>query len=232
MRKLLPAAAAAVALSAGLASASDGALDGRPSDLPRAGERSPDRDRGGRRARARSHVSLHLSRHAVLRGDGVRVRGRARPGGRQRVKLVLRGPATRVRRLTTRADGTFAVRLKPRRTGSYTVRAYRAHDRRGRGAASKRRRLWAYRYAGASYYGPGLYGNGVACGGTLRPGTLGVAHKTLPCGTRVKLRYRGRTVTVPVIDRGPYVGGREWDLTGATARALGFSGVGTVWTTA
>lgn len=45
------------------------------------------------------------------------------------------------------------------------------------------------------------------------------------------IRYNGRQVTVPVIDRGPYVGGREWDLTGATARALGFDGVGTIWTT-
>jgi rare lipoprotein A len=37
---------------------------------------------------------------------------------------------------------------------------------------------------------------------------------------------------VPVIDRGPYVAGREWDLTGATARALGFSGAGVIWSTA
>ena len=78
----------------------------------------------------------------------------------------------------------------------------------------------------ASYYGPGLYGNGVACGGTLHPGTLGVAHKTLPCGTMVKLRYHGRSVTVPVIDRGPYVAGRDYDLTEATKERLGFPGLG------
>ena len=83
----------------------------------------------------------------------------------------------------------------------------------------------------ASWYGPGLYGGHLACGGTLGPGTLGVANKSLPCGTRVTLRYHGREVTVPVIDRGPYVGGREWDLTGATARRLGFDGVGVVWST-
>ena len=58
--------------------------------------------------------------------------------------------------------------------------------------ASAPRHLTSYRQAGASFYGPGLYGNGVACGGTLMPGTLGVAHKTLPCGTMVKLRYHGR----------------------------------------
>jgi rare lipoprotein A len=86
----------------------------------------------------------------------------------------------------------------------------------------------AYRLAGASYYGPGLYGNGMACGGTLLPGTLGVAHKTLPCGSRVRLRYRGRSVTVRVVDRGPYVAGRDFDLTTATKDRLRFPGVGTI----
>src|SRR5262245_38422346 len=42
------------------------------------------------------------------------------------------------------------------------------------------------RSAGATWYGPGLYGNGTACGQTLWPGTIGVAHRTLPCGTTVK----------------------------------------------
>jgi len=112
--------------------------------------------------------------------------------------------------------------------GNYRVRAYGIHGARSRGDASPARRLTAYRAAGASYYGPGLYGNGVACGGTLLPGTLGVAHKTLPCGTKVKLRYRGRAVTVPVIDRGPYVAGRDYDLTEATKLRLGFPGVGIV----
>ena len=108
------------------------------------------------------------------------------------------------------------------------MRAFGIHDRRTRGSASAARRLTSYRHAGASYYGPGLYGDGVACGGTLQPGTLGVAHKTLPCGTKVKLRYRGRTVTVPVIDRGPYVAGRDYDLTEAIKERLGFPGVGMV----
>ena len=55
---------------------------------------------------------------------------------------------------------------------------------------------------------------------------MGVANKTLPCGTLVTLRYDGRTVRVAVIDRGPYVAGREFDLTEATKQALGFGGVG------
>jgi rare lipoprotein A (peptidoglycan hydrolase) len=80
-----------------------------------------------------------------------------------------------------------------------------------------------YRRVKATWYGPGLYGNRLACGGRLRTRTLGVAHKSLPCGTKVALRYRGRTVVVPVIDRGPYARGVSYDLTEATARQLGMT---------
>ncbi|MGK2931452.1 MAG: RlpA-like double-psi beta-barrel domain-containing protein [Solirubrobacterales bacterium] len=78
----------------------------------------------------------------------------------------------------------------------------------------------------ASWYGPGLYGNGVACGGTLRPSTVGVAHKTLPCGSTVLVGYRGRFLKTKVIDRGPYIAGRSLDLTYAGADALGFIDAG------
>ena len=85
-----------------------------------------------------------------------------------------------------------------------------------------------FRYAGASWYGPGLWGNKTACGATLRRGTLGVAHKTLPCGTTVKFVYHGHALITRVIDRGPYVKGRAFDLTQAASEALGFEGVGRV----
>ncbi len=55
----------------------------------------------------------------------------------------------------------------------------------------------------------------------LRHATLGVANRTLPCGTKVSLLWHGRTLVVPVIDRGPYANGADWDLTSATAQALG-----------
>jgi rare lipoprotein A (peptidoglycan hydrolase) len=58
-----------------------------------------------------------------------------------------------------------------------------------------------------------------------------VANRTLPCGTKVTLRYGSRSVTVPVIDRGPFSGSREWDLTAATKSRLGFPDTGVVWTT-
>ena len=212
MRKLLPAVAAATALTIGLAPAA-------------AQSERKDHDQ---RERVRSHVSLHLSTHTVLSGNGLAVHGKVRPSGRHRVKIVFRGRDTAVRGVTTKPNGTFALRWAPERTGSYAVRAYGAHGKRVRASRSVPRRVTAYRFAHASYYGPGLYGNGVACGGTLLPGTMGVAHKTLPCGTKVKLRYRGRTVTVPVIDRGPYVPGRDYDLTEAVKQRLGFPGIGTV----
>jgi peptidoglycan lytic transglycosylase len=177
-------------------------------------------------ARAASHVSLHVSRHSAISGGrGVVLSGRVRPAGRHRVKLVLRGAGGDVLKTTSRPNGAFAVRWRPSRPGAIRIRAYGIHDRATRGSASFSRRLTAYRQAEASYYGPGLYGNGVACGGTLEPGTLGVASKTLPCGARVTFRYHGRSVTVPVIDRGPYVAGRDFDLTEATRQRLGFPGV-------
>jgi rare lipoprotein A len=80
----------------------------------------------------------------------------------------------------------------------------------------------------ASFYGAPLFGNGVACGGILHPWTLGVANKTLPCGTKVLFQYGSRAIEVKVIDRGPYIAGREWDLTAATAVALHFPGLGPV----
>jgi rare lipoprotein A (peptidoglycan hydrolase) len=77
------------------------------------------------------------------------------------------------------------------------------------------------------------YGLGLACGGVLGREQLGVAHKTAPCGTLITFTYGGRSLTVPVIDRGPYIAGREWDLTGATADALGFPGLGQIeWSVA
>lgn len=73
----------------------------------------------------------------------------------------------------------------------------------------------------ASWYGPGFYGNRTACGHTYTPEVLGVAHRTLRCGTRIALTSpRGITLTVAVIDRGPYVAGRSLDLSNATRTAL------------
>ena len=57
----------------------------------------------------------------------------------------------------------------------------------------------------SSWYGPGFFGNRTACGQNLKKSTMGVAHRTLPCGTKVVFGYRGRYVRTRVIDRGPFV---------------------------
>jgi rare lipoprotein A len=131
----------------------------------------------------------------------------------------------------TDAAGRYRLRERLRRTGSVRVRVRVAG---APGVLPGRRvvgRLNVFRYAQASWYGPGLYGNALGCGGTLYAGKLGVAHKSLPCGTMVTLKHGRRTLRVPVIDRGPYVGGREYDLTAATAERLGFDGHGAILTT-
>jgi rare lipoprotein A len=131
-------------------------------------------------------------------------------------------------RTSTSTRGRFRLRYTPRRLGSEWLRLRFAGS--GPELASHRRLglLNVYRLALASWYGGG---GSMACGGWLTSSTLGVANKTLPCGTLVTLHYDGRTVRVPVVDRGPYVEGREFDLTEATKEALGFSGVGEVWST-
>ncbi len=72
----------------------------------------------------------------------------------------------------------------------------------------------------ATWFGPGLYGQTTACGQTLTPAVVGVANRTLPCGTLVQVRYHGHTLTVPVLDRGPYANHADWDLTAGAAQAL------------
>lgn len=81
--------------------------------------------------------------------------------------------------------------------------------------------LSVYRLQKATWYGPGFYGRRTACGTKLTRRTHGVAHRTLPCGSKVEVFYAGKKRTVPVIDRGPFVRGVAWDLTYATARSLG-----------
>lgn len=73
----------------------------------------------------------------------------------------------------------------------------------------------------ASWYGPGFYGRRTACGQTYTPEIIGVAHRILRCGTLIQLTSpAGVTMTVPVIDRGPYITGRALDLSNATRIGL------------
>jgi Lytic transglycolase len=84
---------------------------------------------------------------------------------------------------------------------------------------------WQRALATSYGIGDGYLWRHMACGGRLTPTARVVAHRTLPCGTRVTFRFRGHTVTATVADRGPYVAGRTWDFGPAVARALHFDGL-------
>ncbi len=175
-----------------------------------------------------SGVELKLGKRNVLANNRVEIKGDVAPGGHHTVEIDVNGK--RVKEVRTASDGHYATKWRPESPGVYKVKAIV----KGAGSSpvsSHAKRLNAYRSVQASYYGPGLYGNGVACGGTLTPGKLGVANKTLPCGTKVTLHHGSKTVTVPVIDRGPYSGNREYDLTSATKNKLGYVGIGPIWAT-
>jgi hypothetical protein len=120
-------------------------------------------------------------------------------------------------------EGSFDVRWTPAHAGRTSIRAIPVGGSTIRAAGvAPSRGISVYKISSATWYGPGLWGNALACGRKLRRGTIGVAHRTLPCGTQVELRYRGRTVIAPVVDRGPFRSHAEWDLTYATAKALRF----------
>ena len=179
-----------------------------------------------RRVLVRSRTTASVATRNAVVGSGVRISGRVRPGGpSRRVEIRAGGRSMTVR---TSSGGRFSKTWRPGRTGTHRVRVRAKANSRALGSGAGAGTVQAFRPAAASWYGPGFYGNRTACGQTLGTGTLGVAHKTMPCGTRVTLRYNGREVTVPVIDRGPYAHGREYDLTGATRSRLGFGSTGTV----
>jgi rare lipoprotein A len=184
--------------------------------------------------KASSALRLHKVRRNVIAGRRVVVRGVLNPAGPGRL-IELRVRSGRrwhtVDRNRTGRAGRFKLVWRAKHPGSRKMRVRFRGDPHLAGAERRAGRANVYRRAFASWYGPGFYGNRLGCGGRLGYGTIGVAHKTLPCGSRVTLRYRGRTVRVRVIDRGPYVGGREFDLTAATKRKLRFRGTGIVLTT-
>ena len=162
-----------------------------------------------------------LNRHLVARGT--------MPGAARRQVILQRlDPAhgwRNVARSRVRSTGRFEVKWKPDRIGRISLRAVLG-GRRSASASSSAApivKVTVYRPAQATWYGPGFFGQQTACGQELTPETQGVAHKRLPCGTLVAVTYGGRETIVPVIDRGPFHAGFSWDLTQATADALGFT---------
>jgi hypothetical protein len=128
-------------------------------------------------------------------------------------------------------DGSFSAVWRTDRIGRMATRVIVRSNARfssRTAASSPLLNVTVYRPSVATTFGEGFYGSQTACGQTLTPHTLGVAHRWLPCGTRVAIYWRARTIVVPVIDRGPYANNADWDLTDATARALGINGTETI----
>jgi rare lipoprotein A (peptidoglycan hydrolase) len=77
----------------------------------------------------------------------------------------------------------------------------------------------------ASWYGPGFQGQETASGETFDQHALTAAHRTLPLGTEAKVTNleTGQSVNVTINDRGPYVQGRQLDLSQAAAKQIGLT---------
>ena len=152
------------------------------------------------------------------------------------VEIERRGPQTHNAWVPTAygpvsSGGSFTAVWPTNHPGRFSIRAVLQSPRAATSRATPTApalTITVYRPAVATTYGPGFWGSQTACGQVLRHATLGVANRTLPCGTQVSLLWHGHTIIVPVIDRGPYANGADWDLTMATAHALGIPGTETI----
>ncbi len=206
------------------------AADTATAGVPTGGTAAPT---GGAAAPADGDVVLRSSPGALVNRT-TRLRGSVPSRLRGRAVLIQlynpNGTWSTVARTTSDGSGNYSVRWRSKRSGRFTLRA--SVDGAARSGASSatdtgQTRVTVYPSAIATWYGPrGTRAEQTACGVKLTKTTLGVAHRTLPCGTRVELYYRGQTITVPVIDRGPYANNASWDLTIAASDALNFTDVG------
>lgn len=167
----------------------------------------------------------------VIVGRPVTVSGRvAGAGAGTRVDVQARGRDGVWRRAgtgITDRSGVFTATWRARHLGRYRLRAFpRGAAQLAGTEASPATSTIVHKVSRATWFGPADNGSRTACGVKLTRTVLGVAHKTLPCGTQVSFLYKGRQITVPVIDRGPYTSGVDWDLTQGTAAALGFTDAG------
>jgi hypothetical protein len=130
---------------------------------------------------------------------------------------------------TVASDGSFLARWRTDAIGQFAVRALIAGGQaQAAAAAPLSTSVTIYRPARATWFGPGFYGKRTACGQVMSHALLGVAHRTLPCGTPVAVFLDGKAVTVPVVDRGPFANGARYDLTAAAAQAIGMVRTSTI----
>jgi hypothetical protein len=197
-------------------------------------------------------ITLTVAASGIL-GHPLRVKGVA-PAGSSGAEIAIesarpgRDGWTQVAGATVAANGSFSARWTPAAGGQVALRAVMVPQSAAStgssgssglsGSASAAAGVLGtsplmipiFTDAVATMYGPGFWGHHTACGERLTHATIGVASRTLKCGTQVAIFYRGHELTVPVIDRGPYGSRASWDLTMATARALGIRQTVTVGT--
>jgi hypothetical protein len=174
-----------------------------------------------------------FTRPGELLGHTLRFRGALPADQAGKMLLVQRqepnGAWTQTATATIGPDGSFIARWRTDEIGSFTVRALIAGAQAQTAAATTpTTNVTIYRPARATWFGPGFYGKHTACGQVMSHALLGVAHRTLPCGTPVAIFYGGKSITVPVIDRGPFANGARYDLTSGVAQALGMTQTSTI----
>jgi hypothetical protein len=167
---------------------------------------------------------------AALLGQSIRARGSVEPSTTVAVQRLDSSGWVTIARTVADRRGHFESRWRPNHAGRFLLRVVPEGEAAvAQATAPPTAQVTVYRPATATWYGPGFYGRRTACGIRLRRELLGVAHRSLPCGTPIAIDYQGRSLVVPVIDRGPYgVAGADWDLTQATAFALGMTETATV----
>lgn len=162
----------------------------------------------------------------ALAGRPVSLRGTLSPAHRGRVIRVEARQGHGWRTLTsarTGATGRFRARFGALTGPEHRLRVRFAGDHANAAVTGGAGVITGFSADVASWY------NDAGATGCGFHATYGVANRNLPCGTKVRIRFGHRSVTATVDDRGPYVGGRNWDLNQNTAAALGFGGVGTIW---
>ena len=224
---LLLGAAGGAAAASGASGAGTG---GTSAPQPQTGPPPP----GG----ASPQMTVDAPRSAFV-GRRVRVGGKSRRVRRKVVRIEGRraqGAWIVLTRVRADRKGAFSGTWKPTRTGQWELRAQVGAataggnggtsvpietDAQGSGVSTS---LTVYESSIATWYGPGFFGKQTACGMELTESTVGVAHRELPCGTQVQIALGDRVILVPVIDRGPFANGADWDLTQAAAQQLGMTG--------